>query len=112
LGPSNWDFVNVQDSTLTSHGYKPIRQAVSQDDHRLVSARLLRPQNRSRTGRISSDSMVSFGMPSFWLNGNYLGRNLSGYSEFGFDVSDYLRYGQKNQIGRARRCQQRRRLVL
>jgi len=31
-----------------------------------------------------------------WLNGHFLGRNFSGYSEFNFDVSDYLNYGSKN----------------
>ncbi|MGC1290095.1 MAG: beta-galactosidase GalA [Candidatus Acidiferrales bacterium] len=30
------------------------------------------------------------------LNGIYLGRNLSGYAPFRFDVSDFLRYGEKN----------------
>jgi len=30
-----------------------------------------------------------------WLNGHFIGRNLSGYSEFFFDVTDYINYGKK-----------------
>jgi beta-galactosidase len=33
-----------------------------------------------------------------WLNGFFVGRNLSGYGEFNFDVTDYLNYGGKNVL--------------
>jgi len=33
-----------------------------------------------------------------WVNGFYMGSNWSGYTGFGFDISDYLRYGKKNII--------------
>ena len=33
-----------------------------------------------------------------WLNGHYIGNNLSGYSEFIYDVTDYARYGEKNVL--------------
>jgi beta-galactosidase len=32
------------------------------------------------------------------LNGNYLGRNLSGYAPFRFDVTDFANYGDKNVL--------------
>ncbi len=32
------------------------------------------------------------------LNGNYLGRNLSGYAPFRYDVTDFARYGEKNVL--------------
>ncbi|MGA3025103.1 MAG: beta-galactosidase GalA [Bryobacteraceae bacterium] len=32
------------------------------------------------------------------LNGHYLGRNLSGYAPFRFDVSDFLNYGDRNVL--------------
>jgi beta-galactosidase len=32
------------------------------------------------------------------LNGNYLGRNLSGYAPFSFDISDFVEYGSKNVL--------------
>lgn len=33
-----------------------------------------------------------------WLNGFYLGNNLSGYSEFSYDVTDFVNYGEKNVL--------------
>ena len=33
-----------------------------------------------------------------WVNGFYLGRESSGYSPFGYDISDYLNYGGNNTI--------------
>jgi beta-galactosidase len=33
-----------------------------------------------------------------WLNGFFVGRNFSGYSEFSFDITDYVNYGDKNVL--------------
>ena len=33
-----------------------------------------------------------------WLNGHYLGRHLSGYTGFRYDISDYADYGGKNVV--------------
>ena len=33
-----------------------------------------------------------------WVNGFYMGSNWSGYTGFSFDISDYLRYGEKNIV--------------
>jgi len=33
-----------------------------------------------------------------WINGFYLGRESSGYSGFGYDITDYLNYGTNNTI--------------
>ena len=33
-----------------------------------------------------------------WVNGFLLGRQASGYSSFGYDMTDYLNYGGKNEI--------------
>lgn len=33
-----------------------------------------------------------------WLNGHYLGREISGYSPFSFDITDYLNYGGRNNL--------------
>src|SRR5208282_1677580 len=33
-----------------------------------------------------------------WVNGFYLGRESSGYSPFGYDITDYLNYGTNNTI--------------
>ena len=99
--PHDWavelDFVNVQDSTLTSHGYKPIGRQFPKTTIGWYRRAFFVPKT-DQNRRISLRFDGVFRDAIVWLNGNYLGRNLSGYSEFGFDVSDYLRYGQKNQI--------------
>jgi beta-galactosidase len=33
-----------------------------------------------------------------WFNGFFLGEHLSGYSEFCYDITDYVRYGGKNVL--------------
>ena len=33
-----------------------------------------------------------------WINGHYLGCEPSGYSNFGYDITDYLNYGGKNVV--------------
>jgi beta-galactosidase len=33
-----------------------------------------------------------------WINGHYLGTELSGYNSFNYDISDYLNYGGNNVI--------------
>ncbi len=99
--PHDWavelDFVNVQDSTLTSHGYKPIGRQFPKTTIGWYRRAFFVPKT-DENRRIALRFDGVFRDAIVWLNGHYLGRNLSGYSEFGFDVTDYLRYGQKNQI--------------
>ena len=33
-----------------------------------------------------------------WLNGHFLGRHLSGYTSFRYDITDYVNYGGKNTL--------------
>jgi beta-galactosidase len=48
--------------------------------------------------RISIDFDGIFRDATIFLNGFYLGRNLSGYAPFSFDITDYIKYGGKNVI--------------
>jgi beta-galactosidase len=48
--------------------------------------------------RISIEFDGIFRDTTIFLNGFYLGRNLSGYAPFGFDVTDYVKYGGRNVI--------------
>jgi beta-galactosidase len=48
--------------------------------------------------RISIDFDGVFRDATIFLNGFYLGRNLSGYAPFSFDITDYAKYGGKNVI--------------
>jgi beta-galactosidase len=48
--------------------------------------------------RISIDFDGVFRDSTVFINGFYLGRNLSGYAPFSFDVTDYVKYGGKNVV--------------
>ena len=48
--------------------------------------------------RVSVEFDGAFRDSEVWVNGFYLGRELSGYSPFGYDISDYLNYGGDNTI--------------
>ena len=48
--------------------------------------------------RISIDFDGIFRDATIFLNGFYLGRNLSGYAPFSFDITDYVKYGGNNVI--------------
>jgi len=48
--------------------------------------------------RIAVDFDGVFRDSQVWVNGFYLGRESSGYSGFGYDMSDYLNYGGDNVI--------------
>lgn len=48
--------------------------------------------------RISIDFDGVFRDATVFFNGFYLGRNLSGYAPFSFDVTDYVKYGGSNVV--------------
>jgi beta-galactosidase len=48
--------------------------------------------------RISIEFDGVFRDATVFLNGFYLGRHLSGYAPFSFDITDYVKYGGKNVI--------------
>ncbi|MGA2262461.1 MAG: beta-galactosidase GalA, partial [Acidobacteriota bacterium] len=97
--PHDWavelEFVNVPDNALKDHGFKPIgRQFPKTTIGWYRRAFLIPKTDESRRITVKFDGV--FRDAIVWLNGHYLGRNLSGYSEFSFDITDYVRYGQRN----------------
>jgi beta-galactosidase len=99
--PHDWavqlDFVNFQDSTLTSHGYKPIGRQFPKTTIGWYRRAFFVPKTEeNRRFAVKFDGV--FRDSIVWLNGHYIGRNLSGYSEFSFDISNYIRYGGKNEL--------------
>jgi len=97
--PHDWavelDFVNVKDEDVKSHGYKPIgRQFAKSTVGWYRRAFFVPKEDEGRRLEVKFDGV--FRDCIVWLNGHYLGNNLSGYSEFGYDITDYLRHGQKN----------------
>jgi len=97
--PHDWaielPFENAEE--LKDHGYKPIGRnypATSIGWYRRIF-----PIPETDAGRrlfldfdgVYRDAIVA-------LNGHYLGRNLSGYSPFRFDITDYVGYGGDNVL--------------
>ena len=99
--PHDWavelDFVNVKDEDVKSHGYKPIGRQFAKSTVGWYRRTFFVPkEDEERRLELKFDGV--FRDCIVWFNGHYLGNNLSGYSEFSYDITDYLRYGQKNVI--------------
>ncbi len=79
------------------HGYKPLGRQFPETSIGWYRTELIIP--REDEGRrlflefdgIFRDSII-------WLNGHYLGRHLSGYTSFRFDITDYTDYGKRNVV--------------
>ena len=99
--PHDWavelGFVNVKDDDLNSHGYKPLGRQFPGTSIGWYRRAFTIP--KSDTGkRLAVRFDGVFRDCVVWFNGHFLGRNLSGYSEFSFDITDYARFGQKNVL--------------
>lgn len=99
--PHDWavelDFVNVNNEDVKSHGYKPTgRQFAKTTIGWYRRAFVVPKEDQGRRLSVKFDGV--FRDCIVWLNGHYLGSNLSGYSEFGYDITDYVRYDQKNVL--------------
>ena len=95
--PHDWavelEFVN--DPTVVNHGYKPLGRtypATSIGWYR----RVFEISNTDLGKRLSIEFDGVFRDCMVVLNGHFLGRNMSGYAPFRFDVTDFLNYGSKN----------------
>ena len=99
--PHDWavelEFVNVNDEDVKSHGYKPTgRQFPKSTIGWYRRAFVIPIEDQGKRLSVKFDGV--FRDCIVWINGHYLGNNLSGYSEFGYDITDYVRYGQKNVL--------------
>ena len=86
-------FVNAPE--LTDYGYKPVGRNFPETSigwYRRVFEIPASDSNR----RLSLEFDGVFRDAIVVLNGIYLGRNLSGYAPFRFDITDFARYGEKN----------------
>lgn len=99
--PHDWavelPFANVDNFDVMAHGYKPVGGLFPETSigwyrkHFTVA--------RSDSGyrfQIQFDGV--FRNANFWLNGFYLGNNLSGYIGTSFDITDYINYGRENVL--------------
>ena len=99
--PHDWavelPFANVNNADVMSHGYKPVGGLFPETSigwyrkHFTVA--------RSDSGQrfqIQFDGV--FRNANFWINGFYLGNNLSGYIGTSFDITDYINYEHENVL--------------
>lgn len=80
-----------------SHGYKAIGQNFHQNSVGWYRKKFDLPAS-DKGRRVFLDFDGIFRDSMVWVNGFYCGRESSGYSSFGYDVSDYLNFGGKNTI--------------
>ena len=97
--PHDWavelPFENAEE--LKDHGYKPIGRtypATSIGWYRRVFQ--IPESDRGRRLTLDFDGVYRDAIVA--LNGHFLGRNLSGYSPFRFDITDYVTYGGANVL--------------
>jgi len=99
--PHDWmveqEFVKSDNDNVLSHGYKPAGRMYPENTIGWYrKAFTVLEADRGKRIRIRFDGV--FRDCRVWLNGHYMVNNMSGYSEFSFDVTDYLWYGKKNVL--------------
>ena len=97
--PHDWavELPFVRDEEQQSHGYKPLGRRYPETSIGWYRRTFDIPkQDEGR--RIVVEFDGAFRSALVFLNGYFIGRNDNGYAPFQFDVSDFLRYGEKNYI--------------
>ncbi len=103
---SDWEAVDVphdwgvalpfhNDKWLTAHGSKPLGRPYPQTSVGWYR-RVFEIAESDRGSRLSLEFDGVFRDSMVALNGNYLGRNLSGYAPFSYNITDQAYYGRKN----------------
>lgn len=99
--PHDWavelPFENSSDFDVMSHGYKPVGghyPATSIGWYRKRFA--VSPADSGQRFVLQFDGV--FRDSRVWINGFYCCANMSGYSGFSVDVTDYIRYGHENVL--------------
>ncbi len=99
--PHDWvvgfPFEYVHNEDIDAHGYKPVGALFPQNS--IGWYRKSFTVNHSDSGGryvlrfdgVYRDSKV-------WVNGYYVGGNFSGYNSANYDITDFIRFGQKNVI--------------
>jgi beta-galactosidase len=99
--PHDWavelEFVNVKSEPVQDHGFKPVGRLFPKSSIGWYRRSFTVPKS-DEGKRLAVQFDGVFRDCIVWFNGHYLGRNLSGYSEFLYDLTDYVRFGQKNVL--------------
>ncbi len=95
--PHDWAVELDFDSSsgTRDHGFKPIGRNFPQTSVGWYRRTFVIPQPDSGK-RTSVKFEGVFRDCLVWFNGHFLGRHLSGYGEFSFDLTDYIVYGARN----------------
>ena len=99
--PHDWaveqDFVNVKNEDVEAHGFKPVSRQFPKTTIGWYRKRFVVPAvDEGRRLAVKFDGV--FRDCQVWFNGHFLGRNLSGYTEFLLDLTDYVNYGRDNVL--------------
>ncbi|RYZ45587.1 MAG: glycoside hydrolase family 2 protein, partial [Sphingobacteriales bacterium] len=99
--PHDWavelPFVNVANSDVTSHGYKPVGGLFPETSIGWYRKRFS-VEAADSGGRYQLQFDGIFRDAKIWLNGFYLGNNASGYVGVSYDVTDYVRFKGENVL--------------
>src|SRR5580693_1066018 len=97
--PHDWavELPFVHDEEQNSHGYKPLGRRYPETSVGWYR-RTFDVAKEDDGKRISIEFDGAFRSALIFLNGYFIGRNDNGYAPFCFDVSDFLRYGEKNYL--------------
>ncbi|MEO8406059.1 MAG: beta-galactosidase GalA, partial [Chitinophagaceae bacterium] len=99
--PHDWavelPFVNVPSFDVESHGYKPVGGLFPETSIGWYRKHFSVASNDSGT-RFQLQFDGVFRNASFWINGFYIGNNLSGYVGASYDVTDFVRYDRDNVL--------------
>jgi len=92
--PHDWavelDFLNVKDKNLRDHGYKPVGRLYPKTSIGWYRRYFIIPaSDRGKSLAIKFDGI--FRDSKVWINGHYLGSHMSGYSEFNYNITDYVK---------------------
>ena len=97
--PHDWavelPFAHVQTFEIESHGYKPVGGLFPETSIGWYRKRFKVAQQDSGT-RFQLQFDGIFRNANIWLNGFFVGNNMSGYMGASYDVTDYIRYGGDN----------------
>jgi beta-galactosidase len=97
--PHDWavELPFVRDEEQQSHGYKPLGRRYPETSIGWYRRTFDIPKT-DEGRRIVIEFDGAFRSALVFLNGYFIGRNDNGYAPFRFDVSDFLRYGEKNYL--------------
>src|SRR5579884_3427182 len=97
--PHDWavELPFVHDPVLTGHGSKPLGRAYPETSIGWYR-RVFHVPAGAAGRRLSLEFDGVFRNAMVALNGDYLGRNMSGYAPFRFDITDFVEFGADNVL--------------